>query len=195
LLEDVRATILEPVLAELQARGCPFVGFLYAGLMLTARGPVVIEFNSRLGDPEAQVILPLLRFDLVAAMGRALRGELSSWRPEASDGAAVCVVLASEGYPGRPFIGRAIEGLDAAPARGGTLIFHAGTRHEDGRWLTAAGRVLSVTGLGATLDEARERAYDAVHEIDFEGAVWRRDIAAIAAASAVGVASGGHAWT
>lgn len=180
LLDQVRTTILEPVLAELQARGCPFVGFLYAGLMLTAQGPMVIEFNSRLGDPEAQVLLPVQRFDFVAAMTRALDGDLAGWQPDEPVGSAVCVVLASAGYPGPYETGRPIEGLtDAGPdADCAVLVFHAGTRRVEGRWLTAGGRVLGVTGLGATLGEARDRAYTAARGIHFEGAVWRSDIAA-----------------
>jgi phosphoribosylamine--glycine ligase len=177
LLSLVRATILEPVLAELRARGCPYVGFLYAGLMLSSRGPMVIEFNSRLGDPEAQVLLPLLRFDLAEAMTRALDGHLEGWQPEGPAGAAVCVVLASEGYPGRTEVGRRIGGLADAESDPDVLVFHAGTRREGDGWLTAGGRVLGVTGLGETLEEARERAYERVQGIHFEGAVWRSDIA------------------
>jgi phosphoribosylamine--glycine ligase len=179
LLERVRASIIGPVLDELDARGTPFVGFLYAGLMLTDRGPVVIEFNSRLGDPEAQVLLPLLRFDLVEAMSRALDGGLGAWQPDAPEGAAVCVVLASAGYPGRPEVARQIDGLAAAAAKPGTLLFHAGTRRDGEHWGTAGGRVLGVTGIGATLDEALPRAYAGVEAISFEGAQWRTDIASL----------------
>jgi phosphoribosylamine--glycine ligase len=182
LLAGIRRTILEPVLAELRARGSPFVGFLYAGLMLTERGPLVIEFNCRLGDPEAQVLLPLMPFDLVDAMDLVLDGGLEGWRPDRAHGAAVCVVLASEGYPGRPLTGRVIDGLDddGGARHGDALVFHGATRHQDGRWLTSGGRVLGVTGLGATLDAAHERAYGAVRRIGFEGATWRTDIAGTA---------------
>jgi phosphoribosylamine--glycine ligase len=171
----IEAHILVPVLAELRGRGHPFVGFLYAGLMLTDDGPKVIEFNSRMGDPEAQVLLPLLRFDLVEAMRRAIDGELAGWTAGPASGAAVCVVLASGGYPGRYEVDRPIHGLDRVPP--GTFVFHAGTRHVDGRWLTAGGRVLGVTGTGATLAEARERAYAGARRIDFEGLAMRQDIA------------------
>lgn len=173
---DIEATILVPVLAEMRRRGCPFVGFLYAGLMLTDEGPRVIEFNSRMGDPEAQVLLPLLGFDLVTAMTLATDGELSTLTFGPLTGAAVCVVLASGGYPLQYVTGRSIDGLDSAGP--GTIVFHAGTRRNDGRWLTTGGRVVGVTGLGATLAEARERAYAGARRILFEGVVMRSDIAA-----------------
>jgi phosphoribosylamine--glycine ligase len=185
LLDHIEAAILAPVLAELRRRGCPFTGFLYAGLMLTGDGPRIIEFNSRLGDPEAQVLLPLLAQDLVEAMERALDGDLAGWQPVEPSGAAVCVVLASEGYPGRSATGRPILGLEDAAAEPDTLVFHAGTRRADGRWLTSGGRVLGVTGLGPTLQQARERSYAAVQAIHFEGATLRSDIGARAV---VGVA-------
>jgi phosphoribosylamine--glycine ligase len=179
LLDEVGASIIGPALDELAARGTPFVGFLYAGLMLTDRGPVVIEFNSRLGDPEAQVLLPRLRFDLVDAMCRVFDGSLADWQPAAPEGAAVCVVLASSGYPGRPEVGRSVGGLtDVAAADPGRLLFHAGTRQDGGGWMTSGGRVLGVTGLGMTLEQARANAYAGVDAISFEGAQWRSDIAA-----------------
>jgi phosphoribosylamine--glycine ligase len=174
-LAGIEEGILGPVLAELRRRGQPFVGFLYAGLMLTADGPRVIEFNARMGDPEAQVLLPLLGFDLVAAMQLAVSGQLAGWQPAPPSDAAVCVVLASAGYPGSYEVGKAIDGLEAVD--GHTLVFHAGTRREAERWLTAGGRVLGVTGLGATLREARERAYARAADIRFEGLVMRTDIA------------------
>jgi phosphoribosylamine--glycine ligase len=175
-LAAIESTILAPVLAEMQRQGCPFVGFLYAGLMLTPHGPKVIEFNSRMGDPEAQVVLPLLGFDLVEPMRLAIDGDLASWQPAPpAAGAAVCVVLASGGYPGRYRTGHAIRGLERTDPH--TLVFHAGTRLEAGRWLTAGGRVLGVTGLGATLSEARQRAYAGARRVDFEGLVMRTDVA------------------
>jgi phosphoribosylamine--glycine ligase len=177
LVTLIGARIVAPVLAELADRGTPFVGFLYAGLMLTDRGPVVIEFNSRLGDPEAQALLPLLRIDLVEAMSRALDGGLADWQPDAPEGAAVCVVLASAGYPSRSETGRLIEGLAETAALPGVLVFHAGTQRKSDRWLTSGGRVLSVTGVGVTLDEARERAYGGLQGLHVEGAHWRSDVA------------------
>jgi phosphoribosylamine--glycine ligase len=189
LLDEVATSIIGPALDELAARRAPFVGVLYAGLMLTDRGPVVIEFNSRLGDPEAQVLLPLLRFDLVDAMWRALDGGLADWHPDAPAGAAVCVVIASAGYPGRPEVGRPIDGLAETAAEPARLLFHAGTRQDGGRWTTSGGRVVGVTGLGATLEQARANAYAGVDAISFEGAQWRSDIAAPVARAATLVGS------
>ena len=176
LLARIEADILAPVVAEMRRRGAPFVGFLYAGLMLTASGPMLIEFNSRMGDPEAQVVLPLLRFDLVEAMQSAIAGGLARFAPTAAVGAAVCVVLASEGYPGRYSTGVAIEGLASVAAE--TVVSHAGSARDGQRWVTAGGRVLGITGLGDTVSEARERAYAGVGRVHFEGAVFRSDIAA-----------------
>ena len=172
----IEADILAPTLRELRRRGAPFSGFLYAGLMLTPSGPRVLEFNSRLGDPEAQVILPLLRFDLADAMLAAVVGGLSGFEPPRPQGAAVCVVLASGGYPGAYQSGMEIEGLAALGPD--VLAFHAATTRDGQRLLTAGGRVVGITGLGASLGEARERAYAGVGQVRFEGAVWRRDIAA-----------------
>jgi phosphoribosylamine--glycine ligase len=178
-LDGIGRRIIAPVLDELRRRGAPFTGFLYAGLMLTERGPVVIEFNARMGDPEAQVVLPLLRFDLVAAMEAAVEGRLAELELPPPEGAATCVVLASGGYPGTYRTGLAIDGLDeAAPD---TLVFQAGTRRSDGRVLTAGGRVLAVTGLGPDVAQSRRRAYEGADHIHFEGAVRREDIAAGAA--------------
>jgi phosphoribosylamine---glycine ligase len=175
-LACIEADILLPTLRELRRRGAPFTGFLYAGLMLTPDGPRVLEFNSRLGDPEAQVILPLLRFDLADAMLAAAGGRLATFGAPEPQGAAVCIVLASGGYPGPHQSGMEIEGLGALEPD--VLAFHAATIRAGGRLLTAGGRVLGITGLGGSVGEARERAYAAVERIRFEGAVWRRDIAA-----------------
>jgi phosphoribosylamine---glycine ligase len=175
MLASIESHVISPVLDELRRRGHPFVGFLYAGLMLTADGPRVIEFNSRMGDPEAQVLLPLLRFDLVEAMQRAVQGRLADWAAAPANGAAVCVVLASEGYPGAYAVDRPIHGLDDVSPD--ILVFHAGTRRVEGGWRTTGGRVLGVTGTGATLGEARERAYGAARAIDFQGRTMRHDIA------------------
>ncbi len=179
LLADIEARIIEPVLGGMRAAGAPFTGFLYAGLMLTRGGPVAIEFNARMGDPEAQVVLPLLRFDLVAVMEAAIDGQLAELELAAPAGAATCVVLASGGYPGAYRSGLPISGLgEAGPA---TLVFQAGTRVEDGRIVTSGGRVLAVTGLGTDVAEATARAYAGADHITFEGMVRRGDIAAGAA--------------
>ena len=176
LLGQIEATIIGPTLAAMREAGCPFVGFLYAGLMLTERGPVVIEFNSRMGDPEAQVVLPLLRFDLAAAMEAAIDGELAALDLAPPAGAAVCVVLASQGYPGSYEHGVEITGLDAN-GHANAITFHAATIEHFGRVTTAGGRVLGVTGLADTIAEARARAYARAGTIHFEGAVGRTDIA------------------
>lgn len=175
-LEHIETRIISPVLAEMRRMGAPFTGFLYAGLMLTEDGPVVIEFNSRMGDPEAQVVLPLLTIDLVEAMELAIDGRLGELPPAAPSGAATCVVLASGGYPGDYETGLPIIGLaDTGPD---TLVFQAGTVREGETVLTSGGRVLAVTGLGPTVASATARAYAGVDHVDFENAVWRGDIAA-----------------
>ncbi len=174
-LEDVRARIAQPVLDALAEEGCPYRGFLYAGLMLGPEGPRVVEFNCRMGDPETQAVLPLTASSLIEPMARVARGEgLGGWTPTAEAGAALVTVLASEGYPGASDNGRPIEIPEFDPAE--VRVYHAGTRSADGTLVTAGGRVLGVTGLGATLEEAAGRSRDAAAEIRFEGAHWRRDI-------------------
>ncbi|GIW04296.1 MAG: phosphoribosylamine--glycine ligase [Thermomicrobiales bacterium] len=177
LMATIRATILEPAIRAMAERGAPMQGVLYAGLMLTASGPHVLEFNARFGDPEAQVILPILDADLVLLLDAVARGTLAEAPPPPPPArAAVGVVLASGGYPGPYQTGVPISGLDHAPED--VLVFHAGTRRAaDGRIVTAGGRVLTVVGVGPDLATARERAYAGVERISFEGAHWRRDIA------------------
>jgi phosphoribosylamine--glycine ligase len=172
----IEREILAPTLAALAAEGRPYRGVLYAGLMLTADGPKVLEFNCRLGDPEAQVVLPLLDSDLVGVALAVAHGELARAPVRWSPGAACGVVLASGGYPADFATGLPIAGLDALPED--ALVFHAGTRRVGGRVVTAGGRVLTVAATGASLAEARARAYRAVDGIQFEGRHFRRDIAA-----------------
>jgi phosphoribosylamine--glycine ligase len=177
-VDEVRRTILEPTVAELARRGTPYTGLLYAGLALTSAGPKVIEFNCRFGDPETQVVVPRLTSDLAGLLVAACDGSLDraelSWDPRA----CVTVVLASGGYPGAYRTGLPIEGLDRA---GDGMVFHAGTAlDDDGRVVTAGGRVLAVSALGSDVAEARALAYDAAGRIRFEGAYLRRDIAASA---------------
>jgi len=181
LVEEVFETVHRPVLAELAARDTPFVGVLFAGLMLTAEGPRVLEFNCRFGDPETQSIVPRLEGDLLAALAAAAAGDLAGAELPAASGAAVTVVLAAEGYPADGDVGGPIAGVEEAEAAG-ALVFHSGTALRDGRLVTNGGRVLGVTGLGDTLDQAREAAYAATHRIRFRGARMRTDIAAPAAA-------------
>lgn len=178
LIAEVEETILKPTLAGMAAEGAPYVGILYAGLILTTEGPKLLEFNCRFGDPEAQVILPLLESDLVEVMSACIEGKLDqielSWR----GGAATTVVMASGGYPDRYETGKPISGLDAA-AQQGCLIFHAGTECSDGQLLTHGGRVLAVTALGETPADAAARAYAGIECIHFDGACYRRDIAQV----------------
>jgi phosphoribosylamine--glycine ligase len=170
-----------PVLAELAARGAPFVGLLYAGLMLTSDGPRVLEFNCRFGDPETQVVLPLLACDLVEVLAAAARGDVSGVRVGLRPGAAVTVVLAAGSYPAGSDRGSPITGVAEAEASG-ALVFHAGTALHGERLVTNGGRILAVTGLGETVADARSSAYAAAGGIEFAGARWRSDIAAEAAA-------------
>jgi phosphoribosylamine--glycine ligase len=183
--EEVVRRIVGPAVTGLAREGRPFAGMLYAGLMLTSEGPKVLEFNARFGDPEAQVVLPLLRGDVVDIMTSCVSGNLRPEKVVSSARAAVCVVLASAGYPGAYRKGLPIHGLDAAEAMDDVLVFHAGTAG-DGPAVTAGGRVLGVTGLGNSLHAATGRAYAAAAKIRFEGAHYRRDIAAGAAANREG---------
>ena len=169
-----------PVIDELAHRGMPFVGCLFAGLMITAEGPKVLEFNARFGDPETQVLMPRLEGDLLELLLAAALGDLAGTTASLADEAAVTVVLAGPDYPARSdYAGAAITGIDDAEAAG-ALVFHGGTAVRDGTVVTNGGRILSVTGTGATVAAARTRAYAAVEQISFEGAQFRRDIAAVA---------------
>ncbi|MBA2568804.1 MAG: phosphoribosylamine--glycine ligase [Actinobacteria bacterium] len=175
-LDELLETVHLPVLAQLAQRGSPFTGLLYAGLMLTADGPRVLEFNCRFGDPETQAILPRVEGDLLGALLAAARGDLSQTELAVSDQAAVTVVVAAEHYPESSDSGTPIEGIEAAEA-GGAVVFHAGTAERDGRLVTNGGRILNVTATADTLEEARARAYAACDLISFGGARYRRDIA------------------
>lgn len=178
LWRQVDRDVVAPVVRGLAAEGIDYRGVLYAGLMITARGVRVLEFNCRFGDPEAQVLVPRLAGDwgdlLAAAAAGRLEASTLAWRP----GAAVCVVLASAGYPGRYETGLPIDGLEAAEAMDGIILYHAGTRRTDTGWVTAGGRVLGVTALADTLEGARRLAYAACARIHFAGRRYRTDIAA-----------------
>ena len=181
--EALVSQIQRPVLAELERRGTPFVGLLYAGLMLTESGPKVLEFNGRFGDPETQAVVPLLDGDLLETLAAAAAGDLGGMRVEQAEGAAVTVVLAAEWYPAAGDRGATITGVEDARAAG-ALVFHAGTARHGERLVTNGGRILGVTAVGTTVAEARDAAYDAVRLIDFDGMRYRSDIAAAAAAGA-----------
>jgi phosphoribosylamine--glycine ligase len=169
-----------PVLAELASRGTPFVGLLYAGLMLTADGPRVLEFNCRFGDPETQAVVPLLDGDLVEVLAAAAGGDVSGVGIERSGDAAVTVVLTAESYPASGDRGSAITGVAAAEAMG-AHVFHAGTALHGDRLVTNGGRILGITGCGPTVSDARALAYEAAGSIEFSGMRYRSDIAASAA--------------
>ena len=186
LVEEVHV----PVLSELASRGASFVGLLYAGLMLTQDGPRVLEFNCRFGDPETQAVVPLLDVDLLEVLAAAAQGDASKIEVGCLPGAAVTVVLAAERYPADGDRGGAIAGVDAAQ-QAGALVFHAGTARHGDRLVTNGGRILTVTGLGASVSEARGKAYGAAGLISFPGMRLRSDIAAAAASGAsVDVAGG-----
>ncbi len=174
---EVLERIILPAIDAMRAEGAPFTGFLYAGLMLTAEGPRVLEFNVRMGDPEAQPLMHSLEGDLGEALAACARGELDPGALGWSGSPSVCVVLASEGYPGAPRTGRQIYGLREAEALGAT-VFHAGTRLSPEGLLTAGGRVLGVTASAPDLPGAIERAYRAAGKIHFQGMHYRRDIGA-----------------
>jgi phosphoribosylamine--glycine ligase len=172
-----------PTLEALRSRGIDYRGVLYCGLMFTPRGPRVLEYNVRFGDPETQVVLPRLTSDLADLLASAAAGSLGS-APTFDDGAAVAVVCASEDYPASPRTGDPVEGLEAASDVDGVTVFRAGVGEVDGRLVTAGGRVLTVTGQGATVAEARDRAYAAVGMISWPGMHHRTDIAGTVVAGA-----------
>ena len=184
LVSRIEREIVGPVLADLRAAGRPYVGVLYAGLILTADGPKVIEFNCRMGDPETQVVLPLLQGDFVELLQAAVDGTLDHTHIRPPNKAAVAVVLTSEGYPGPSVSGRAITGLGEVD-RG--LVFHAGTQRRDGAVRTAGGRVLAAVGVADDLGAARDEAYAIAATVQFEGVAYRTDIAADALGVAVGL--------
>jgi phosphoribosylamine--glycine ligase len=169
--------VAQPVIDGMAAEGMPYTGILYAGLMMTARGPMVLEFNCRFGDPETQPILMRLESDLVEAFEASIEGRISDgvfhWTPDPS----VCVVMAAGGYPGTPEKGKEIFGLEEAAAMADVKVFHAGTALRDGKIVTAGGRVLGVTARGTSLEAAVARAYEAVKVIHFDGMQYRTDIA------------------
>jgi phosphoribosylamine--glycine ligase len=170
--------IAQPVVTGMKAEGAEFKGVLYCGLMMTARGPMVLEFNCRFGDPETQPILMRLESDLVEALEASIEGRISDGDFKWTSDASVCVVMASGGYPGTYEMGKRIDGLAEADSVEGVKVFHAGTSRRDGIYYTAGGRVLGVTARAPDLSAAVERAYDACSKISFQGAHFRKDIGA-----------------
>ncbi len=173
----VEQRILDPILHALREIGRPFVGLLYPGLKVPSEGPVVLEFNARFGDPETQVYMPLLKTDLLEIFEACVNGQLHKINVEWNPGFAACIVMASVGYPAPDYKkGMVITGIDRAETLPGVVVFHAGTKYVDGKLVTSGGRVLGVTGIGLTLYEAINRAYNGVECIHFEGMQYRRDI-------------------
>jgi phosphoribosylamine--glycine ligase len=173
----VMAEIINPTVLAMAKRGTPFKGILFAGLMITETGPKLIEYNTRFGDPECEVLMPRLKSDLLELLLATVDGQLSAARLEWSDEAALTVVFAANGYPAKPQTGSIIGSLEKASAMTGVTVFHAGTkRNEDGALVANGGRVLAITGLAGTINEARDRAYEAVHSIDWPGGFYRSDI-------------------
>jgi phosphoribosylamine--glycine ligase len=170
--------IARPVIAGMRAEGAEYKGILYCGIMMTAKGPMVLEFNCRFGDPETQPIMMRLESDLLEAMESSIAGRTSDGDFRWSQDPAVCVVMASGGYPGAFEAGKPIFGIEDAERIYGVKVFHAGTNRRDNTYYTSGGRVLGVTARGSDLPEAVERAYDAVMKIRFEGMHYRKDIAA-----------------
>lgn len=177
LKEKTVKEVLRPIVDALAKEGRPYSGCLYAGLMIKGDSVKVVEFNARFGDPETQVVLPLLKSDLAEIMVACANGTLTPDLVEWSDKAAVCVVMASGGYPASYKKGIPITGLKAANAMDDVVVFHAGTREEDGKILTNGGRVLGVTAVADDIPSAQQKAYDAVDKIHFDGAHYRQDIA------------------
>ena len=179
IAERCMKEIFLPTMAAMNAEGRTFKGCLYFGLMLTKNGPKVIEYNCRFGDPETQVVLPLLKTDLLTIFQAVRDGRLSEVPVEFSDGAAACVILASGGYPQKYQTGFEIHGLDEMGQAPGVTVYHAGTRLEDGKFYTSGGRVLGVTAVGGDLSEALAKSYAAAEKIVFEGVHYRKDIGKI----------------
>jgi phosphoribosylamine--glycine ligase len=170
--------VTRPVIQAMKSEGAEYRGVLYAGLMMTAKGPMVLEFNCRFGDPETQPILMRLESDLLGAFIASAEGRLSEGDLSWSKDATVCVVMASKGYPGDPELGKVIHGLNQAAQVPGVKVFHAGTRKTGDEFVTNGGRVLGVTARGVDLKSAVASAYQAVDKISFDGMQVRRDIAA-----------------
>ncbi len=183
LQAQFEAEIMRPLLRGLLQKGIKFRGLLYPGLMITSEGPRVLEFNCRFGDPETQALLPRMKSDLLPLLQATIDGKIDTRAIEWDTRPAVTVVLASAGYPGKYETGKPISGLDDAAKLEDVQIFHAGTKRANGEIRTAGGRVLGVTALGSTIEEARERVYDAVSRIHFENCHYRRDVALSAVAA------------
>ncbi len=176
LQRDIQKTIVTPTIRAMAEEGRPYRGFLYFGLMLTPDGPKVLEFNCRLGDPETEVLVMRMNFDLAAAAEAALSDKIKSFAADWHPAVSACVVLTSDGYPAKPLIGKAISGLESIVARQGLAAFHGGTVRREDIYYTSSGRALTISATGASLAEARTAVYEAVSKIHFDGMHFRRDI-------------------
>ncbi|MEK7539734.1 MAG: phosphoribosylamine--glycine ligase, partial [Patescibacteria group bacterium] len=176
LLQEIKQKIMKPVINKMNEKRTPFVGVLYAGLMIVAGNPFVLEFNCRFGDPEAQVILPLLDSDILELMIACVEGKLLEKDIALKTGAATCVVMASGGYPDSYEKGKTINGLDEVAREKNVVVFHAGTKMENGKIVSNGGRVIGVTGFGKTIPDSINAAYSGVSKISFENMHYRRDI-------------------
>ncbi|NLG33070.1 MAG: phosphoribosylamine--glycine ligase [Syntrophomonadaceae bacterium] len=174
LHNQVIKTVIEPVISAMEQEDCPFTGVLYAGLMITPQGPKVLEFNARFGDPETQVIMPLIKNDIVPLMEATCDGKLSDMKVELEDGTCVCVVVAAGGYPGSYEKGKVIEGMENLEKQ--TLVFHAGTRYQDGQLVTNGGRVMALARRAPSFKQAIDEVYNEVYKIQFENMHYRKDI-------------------
>ncbi len=183
----IQSDVVQPTIRGLQSEGIPYRGFLYFGLMITADGPKVLEYNCRMGDPETQAILLRADFDLPNALMAAAQGDLSAIKPVWKRGASVCVVLAAKGYPEKPATGARILGLQSATHDSNAIAFHAGTRQDDGDYYVSGGRVLGISAFGENIAIARKSVYDTISDIKFDGMQFRNDIggAAVSAFSAI----------
>jgi len=179
LLQEIREKILDPFMAGIRNEKIPFCGLLFPGIMMTSEGPRVLEFNCRFGDPETQVLLPRLKTDIMDLIEATIARRLDAVTTEWDTRSAVCIVMASSGYPNHYETGKRIVGLEQAEQVDGVTVFHAGTRWHENRIITAGGRVLGVSALGDTLPAAKRHAYDAVEKIEFDGSYFRRDIGSI----------------
>jgi phosphoribosylamine--glycine ligase len=174
--KQIMQEIILPTIGGLNTEGRKYQGVLYAGLMITEQGPRVLEFNARFGDPEAQVIMARMRSDVVPILQGVAEGQLKDTKIDWAKDPAVCIVLASRGYPDEPETGKEVRGLEALDGEPDVMVYHAATAKRDGKVVTVGGRVLGVTALGANLDAAVQRAYEAVSKVSFDGMHYRKDI-------------------
>ena len=176
MIDDIKKTVLEPTVKGLKREGITYKGILYAGLMMTKEGAKVLEYNVRFGDPETQAVVPLLKTDIVDIFMACVDGRLKDINIEFEDKSAICVVLASKGYPGSYEKGKEIKGLDSFKDRDDIIVFHAGTKEENGKIVTSGGRVLGITCLAPDIKSAIDKLYKEIDKVTFDGVYYRKDI-------------------